>query len=288
VAIRLRTGADASIRQPARISPPRAADDRPCHHLSVSITGDEILWLPLDGAVNARAVVPKVLLRSDNLQGLTEDDVAWLVEKAALEVVVDLRTDVEVSLEGPNRMTAHPHVRVEHRSLYPESGDRTDLDADAVRPSAGAEDGDWSDEADVVQTYMRYMLRRPDSIVGAVRTIARADGAVLVHCAAGKDRTGVVVALALEAAGVPRVRIVEDYLATAARISEIMERLVSSSTYRADLEGDDPDDHAPLPGAIERVLDLVGERWGGAVAWLTANGLEDSNLSRLRRRLAPQ
>ena len=43
--------------------------------------------------------------------------------------------------------------------------------------------------------------------------VATARGAVLVHCAAGKDRTGVVVALALDAAGVDRETIVSDYLA---------------------------------------------------------------------------
>jgi protein-tyrosine phosphatase len=134
---------------------------------------------------------------------------------------------------------------------------------------------------------MSYLRRRPDSVVGSVRTIARADGAVLVHCAAGKDRTGVMVALALDAAGVDRDTIVQDYLATRERIEAIMARLMSSSTYRAELEGHDPQDHAPVPGTIERLLELVDERFGGSVAWLAAYGLGDADLERLRRRLAP-
>ena len=139
----------------------------------------------------------------------------------------------------------------------------------------------------VVRAYMSYLRRRPDSIVGSVRTIARADGAVLVHCAAGKDRTGVVVALALDAAGVDRATIVGDYLATADRIEAILERLVSSPTYRAELEGHDPRQHAPQPGTMERVLELVDEQFGGAEAWLSAHGLDRLDLERLRRRLAP-
>lgn len=243
-------------------------------------------WLALDGAVNARAVVPGVLLRADNLQSLSAQDVRLLVEEEALEVVLDLRTDVEVQLEGPGPMTAERAVRIEHRSLYPDSGGNTDLDADTVKPWGSPDEDDSPDETPAVRAYMSYLRRRPDSVVASMRAIARADGAVLVHCAAGKDRTGVVVALALDAAGVHRDTIVGDYLATRERIDAIIARLVSSSTYRAELEGHDPQRHAPVPGTMERFLELVDDQLGGAVAWLSEHGLGNSDMERLRRRLA--
>ena len=137
----------------------------------------------------------------------------------------------------------------------------------------------------IVRAYLSYLRRRPDSIVGSLQTIARAEGAALVHCAAGKDRTGVVVALALDAVGVERDAIVADYLASGDRIEEIMARLVSSSTYRAELQGHDPRQHAPAPGTMERFLAIVDERFGGSVEWLSAYGLGPSDLERLRRRL---
>jgi protein-tyrosine phosphatase len=177
-------------------------------------------------------------------------------------------------------------VRIEHRSLYPDSGGHTDLDADTVKPWGPADENESADEPPGVRAYLRYLRRRPDSIVGSVRTIARADGAVLVHCAAGKDRTGVVVALALDAVGVDRERIIGDDLATRQRIEAIVARLVSSSTYRAELEGHDPQQHAPVGGTMERVLELVDQRFGGSAAWLSAHGLGDPDLERLRRRLA--
>jgi protein-tyrosine phosphatase len=244
-------------------------------------------WLALDGAVNARAVVPRVLLRADNLQSLSARDVRRLVEEEALEVVLDLRTDIEVELEGPGPMTAELAVRIEHRSLYPDSDGNTDLDADTVKPWGWADEDESPDEPPVVRAYMSYLRRRPDSVVGSVRAIARADGAVLVHCAAGKDRTGVVVALALDAAGVNRDAIVGDYLATRERIDAIMARLVSSSTYRAELEGHDAQEHAPVPGTMERLLELVDDRFGGSATWFAAHGLGDADVERLRRRLAP-
>jgi protein tyrosine/serine phosphatase len=243
-------------------------------------------WLELDGAANARAVVPGALLRSDNLQSLTAGDVRRLVDDQGVDVVVDLRTEIEVRLEGPGPMTREPGVRIEHRSLFPESGGNTDLETETVQPWGQTDQEESPDENPVVRAYMSYLGRRPDSVVESVRTIARTDGAVLVHCAAGKDRTGVVVAVALDAAGVDREAIVSDYLATEQRIEAILDRLVSSPTYRAELEGHDPRRHAPVPGTMERVLQLVDQRFGGMVNYLQERGLDNSDLERLGQRLA--
>jgi protein-tyrosine phosphatase len=242
-------------------------------------------WLTLDGAANARIVVPGVLLRSDNLQTLTADDVERLVTEEALELVLDLRTDVEVALEGPGPITRDPRVRIEHRSLYPQSGGNTDLEAATVKPWGDISDDAFGHERPVVRTYMNYLSARPDSIVASARAIAVARGSVLVHCAAGKDRTGVVVALALDAAGIDRAAIIGDYVATAERIEAILERLVASPTYRDELEGHDPQQHAPVAGTMERVLELVDERFGGSAQWLAAHGLSASEQQQLRSRL---
>ena len=172
-----------------------------------------------------------------------------LVEEHGLEAVVDLRTEVEVALEGPGPLTLDSRVRVEHHSLYPVRGN-TDLNASDAVPRHGVPSygDDLVGEPPLVRTYIGYILARPDSVVAAVREIASAEGSVLVHCAAGKDRTGMVVAFALDAAGVPRERIAEDYLATGDRIQQVIDRLRGSDTYRAGLEGHDPHDHAPVPG----------------------------------------
>src|SRR4051794_36819389 len=217
-------------------------------------------WVELEGAANVRdlggvpGIRPRVLLRSDNLQGVTEADVARLHE-LGLRVVVDLRTAEEVRLEGPGPLVGRVEIR--HRDLYPESGERTDI-------VINTRDGD--DPA--VAYYLAYLQHRPDSILAALEDIAGADGAVVVHCAAGKDRTGVVVALALSAAGVARSAILDDYLATADRIVPIMKRLRASETYREELAPYTDESRKPRRVTMERVLETLDEEYGGPVGWL--------------------
>jgi protein-tyrosine phosphatase len=248
------------------------------------MTGER--WIELEGAVNARAVVPGALLRSDNLQSLTERDISSLVDDHALELVVDLRTDVEALNEGPGPLVDDERVQISHHSLYPDSPGQTDVDVSTINPWRLGHGDEFPDEPPAVRAYLSYLERRPDSVTAAVRAIAAADGAVLVHCAAGKDRTGVIVAIALDAVGVDRRLIVRDYLATAARIEAILERLRDSDTYRAGLEGQQPDDMAPVAGTMERFLEIVDQAYGGSAAWLQGNGLSEDELGLLARRLA--
>jgi protein-tyrosine phosphatase len=216
-----------------------------------------------DGGVTA----PGVLLRADNLQGLSSGDVARLVDELGVQVVVDLRTGEEVEREGPGPLARHERVEIRHRSLYPEKGKLTDV---IIARDEG--------ELIAVQYYLRYLADRPDSVVGALEDIASGPGPVVVHCAAGKDRTGVVVAMALAAVGVQRDAIIADYLATGDRIAGIMRRLRASPTYAPDLEGVTDESRKPRAEFLERVLARLDERHGGPVGWLEGHGFDPSAL----------
>jgi protein tyrosine/serine phosphatase len=262
---------------------------------------DEARWVPLDGAVNVRdlgglptsdgrATAFGRVLRSDNLQGLTPADVRRLVDGFGLRTVIDLRTGVEVDKEGPGPLDGEPLVVHRHLSLFPEGGRLTDVDADALLPWQREWGGGRPDEHRDNPSVGYYLNYLRDSVVAALRALTEPDGpdgggSAIVHCAAGKDRTGVVVALALSAAGVPRDAIVADYVATGDRLDAVLERLRASPTYAPDLDGLPADVHRPRAATMERFLALLDERTGGPVGWLAAAGFGSDEVAALRARL---
>jgi protein-tyrosine phosphatase len=249
-------------------------------------------WVDLEGTANARdlgglplegggTTASGVLLRSDNLQDLTPAGISRLVDDLGVTVVVDLRTGAEVELEGPGPLVADGRVEIRHRDLYPEAGEMTDAGAFpwiAARARTG-------EETPAVAAYLGYLRDRPDSILAALRDIAHAPGATVVHCAAGKDRTGVVCMVALAVAGATREAITADFLATGERIAPLMARLRASPTYSADLHGRSDEAHAPRPETMARVLRVLDERHGGPLGWLDEAGFEAGDAAALRRRL---
>ena len=103
----------------------------------------------------------------------------------------------------------------------------------------------WADH------YLGYLSARPDSVSAALRVVADAEGAAVVHCAAGKDRTGTVVAMALDVAGVPHEEIVADYVLTAERIEQIIGRLMPRPAYGQALAKQSIDEQVPQ-GRVDR------------------------------------
>ena len=106
-------------------------------------------WLHLDGTTNTRDLggLPTAdggetafgrVLRSDNLQTLSEADVRTLVGEVGLTEVVDLRTTAEILMEGRSPLRDVGTVTHRHFTLLPERGKRTDVfaveeDDDTVR-----------------------------------------------------------------------------------------------------------------------------------------------------------
>ncbi|HZC72857.1 MAG TPA: tyrosine-protein phosphatase [Jatrophihabitans sp.] len=262
-------------------------------------------WIDLAGAENARdlagvptadgrAVQPRRLIRSDSLQDLSEQDVRHLVDDLGVRAIADLRTGVEVASEGPGPMTREPLVEVQHLSLFPEAGLATDAvavddeDAPVILPwqTRDRERRENERRRDAAGIYLSYLEDRADSVIDALRLIAGTDGATIVHCAAGKDRTGVVIAIALAEVGVEPATIVADYTLSAERIRATVSRLAARRTYAADLAADlDFDKHRPRASTMERLLAAMDEMHGGVRAWLRAHGWTEDDAAALRRRL---
>ena len=252
-------------------------------------------WIDLEGAANVRdlgglptvdgrATRQGVVLRSDNLQGLTPGDVDRLLE-LGVRSVVDLRTPGERRLEGPGPLREQGVITHHDLSLVPTQYDRPDeLDVEQVIPARPTRRSD--DPTDMTGYYVGYVEDMPENVAAALRVLADgASGTTVVHCAAGKDRTGVVVALALSLAGVHRDLVVADYVASADRVAAVLARLQASPTYADELAHATPDHVRPVAGSMERFLDEVDRRWGGPHALALSIGLTEEDVSRLCTRL---
>ena len=259
-------------------------------------------WLELEGAVNVRDVggLPTVdgrttrsgvLLRADNLQDLTEADVTQLVGQRRLRTVIDLRSTGEVHLTGPGPLKA-AGVRHVHLSLIPEwdgEPDQAEVDRaldDIAQQAALPARSRKSDPTDLAGHYTGYVDNAGPSIGAALKVLADpSSGTSLVHCAAGKDRTGVVVALALSLVGVTREAVVADYVRSAERAEQILARLRATTAYGPGLEGVTVADTAPVASSMEGFLDAVDREYGGPHGLAMSLGVDEETVARLAARL---
>lgn len=235
-------------------------------------------WLQLEGLDNVRDVGglpiagggttrPGVLLRSASLHYVTPADVRHLVETFGLSLVLDLRTAREIDEDGPTAVAA-AGVETVALTFIPEEG------------RALPETGDDTDP--LTRNYLGYLADRPENVVEAVRRLAAPQaGPALVHCAAGKDRTGVLCALVLDAVGVERDAVVDDYALSATKVEDMFRRWTTAegSDMPADLTP-----HLPRAEAMAQVLATLDRDHGGAAGWLRANGLDDDAIVRLQER----
>lgn len=183
-------------------------------------------------------------------------------------VVIDLRTPVE---------HRGRHVLDAPGTLVHSVPMGADL---APALAAGHTPGD-TPGGDLTPAYRHLAQDAAARIAHIAALVADAPGPVLVHCTAGKDRTGIVVAVLLRAVGVRRADVVADYLRTEANLPRLW-TLLRSAGIR------EPRNRALMgvhAAALDAVLDDVDAAEGGAAGWLAAHGVDDPTLDRLAQRL---
>jgi protein-tyrosine phosphatase len=214
--------------------------------------------LPLkDGQVRRGALV-----RSESLTRLGEGGVGALKE-AGVSRVVDLRRQGE---------SPDPHPYSDDPEVYVNLPVEDPAD---IKASTGP----------MVDLYLDMVDARPELFAEAVGAIADAPpGAVVVHCAGGKDRTGLVVAMALTLVGAEPEVVAADYALTEERIAPLMR------TYLASIEDDARREEVRVAQStpasnILTVLQHLEEQRGGVEAYLRDGGLTEEQVRRLRERL---
>jgi protein-tyrosine phosphatase len=131
--------------------------------------------------------------------------------------------------------------------------------------------------------YHSYLTAGPEVFLRAVRALADPAGQpALVHCAAGKDRTGVVSAVLLSLLGVEPEAIAADYALTERGLARVLERLARQAPYTEMLLDYDLADHTPRSETMTAFLDWLERTHGGAEAWLLGQGLSPEEIAAFR------
>ncbi|MEL7210652.1 MAG: tyrosine-protein phosphatase, partial [Actinomycetota bacterium] len=234
------------------------------------IGGDRLV--PLDGTLNFRdlggwevdggTVAQGRIFRSDRLNELSDDDHRTLAG-LGVRTVCDLRYDRELAV-SPSRL---PN---DLRTIrLPVGADLADTDRTIEQRIA---DGELTDvtELDVAVGYVRMLDDRAELFGRLVALAADPDHhAFVVHCTAGKDRTGLAAMLILGALGADDETIVADYHLTdryrsARRLAEVEPTL---DRIGVDLDRVRPLFTTPEATMVE-TLRLVADRWGSIPAYL--------------------
>jgi protein-tyrosine phosphatase len=236
--------------------------------------------LPLVGAYNFRDLggYPTAdggvtrwgkLFRSDTLHDLSESDLVAL-RTLELRSIIDLRTTTELETTGRGPLQHEP-ISYLHLSVYQEG---TGIEAVELPPLA---------ELDLASVYRRWLESTPRAFVEALAFLGDPGNYPAVfHCAAGKDRTGVLAALVLDILGVERTVIVDDYALTATRLDPILIRQ-RSIPATAQIMDEAPHLFTAVAETMERFLDDLHEQFGGGREWALASGVASENLDLLSK-----
>lgn len=206
------------------------------------------------------------LWRADLLGALPDMDISAILA-AGVRTVIDLRGPDEC-LRVPSSFLDVPGVRYVNVSLL---GDTDQLSSRMGMP---LHDSFLHSLSILYSTMLDCNGHRFVQVFEAIfEGLAR--GGVAFHCTAGKDRTGVIAAMALELCGVARADIVADYAVTEIHLRPKIAALPEDSPLRPKSV------LRSTPETIEHFLDHLQETYGGTAACLSSFGFAQDRLAQL-------
>jgi protein-tyrosine phosphatase len=236
-------------------------------------------------AARGRQLKPGRLYRSGQHSGATDEDLQKLAG-LGVAVIVDLRR--------ANERERHPSRRWEGFGAQVIENDIREERDDEWRDFIVSSDLSVRAFNDYLTDYYArapFWKRHLDLYSRYFRALAETDGPVLVHCAAGKDRTGILCALTHHVAGVSDDDILADYLLTNDE-ARLKRRLPAMREYIVEIAGKTPSDEAVITGMrveahyLAEAFRVMRERHGSLDGYLDeALGLDTATRTAIHERL---
>lgn len=209
-----------------------------------------------------------LIYRGDSLDSITPADARILFDKLGIGAIVDLRTKAETELSG--LLFAVPRYRY----------------SVLVEGRLGQEPFPSDDPAELAKVYLHNLETGRSAVKGTFEIVAAdlSKGvATLFHCAAGRDRTGIVAALLLSLADVTDGQIAQDYVQSNRNARRVTKKLAENPLYA------NHDTHRPEvillhEQTILGFLRLLRAQHGGPRQFCLECGLSEETLSVIQDR----
>jgi protein tyrosine/serine phosphatase len=217
------------------------------------------------------------IVRADSVRQLSDEGWRSLVDYG-VKTIVDLRANEELEADPPAELP----VEVLHVPFM--ETDRSDWEAVEHELEAAVKAA--PDVASATRdVYLIFLERFAGNVAAAVRAVANApEGGVVIHCAGGKDRTGLLTALLLHLAGVDTDEIAKDYALSEERLRSRHEQWLAEAESEEERERLRRISQTPA-ASIKGVFDELERRYGSIEGYLRDAGSTDEELERARARL---
>jgi len=248
---------------------------------SLDVVDDPQRLIPFDAVHNfrdlggyatddGRTIGWGLLFRADGLYRLTDSDLD-VVDALGVRTVVDLRSGPEFDQHGRFPLERYP-VAFHHLPILDATWQKSEIPEVDDTEDGAVEFLTWA--------YSDMLAQGADRFANAFQVLAIPGATPAVfHCAAGKDRTGILAALILGGLGVDHETIIADYTLTEAAMVRMHAWVMENHPEMADRMGETPSFMlAAKPQAMRNILDTMTQEYGSVRGYLSTIGIGQASL----------